>query len=135
MRQEIMANQGSIQKIESIPEHIREVYKTVWEMSQKILLDMAADRGPFVCQSQSQNVFFANPTCEMMDAYHFYAWSRGLKTGMYYLRTKPSSEALQMSLREDKFKEMKSKSGNSVIEKKKKFVCVGDDGTCVPCSS
>jgi ribonucleoside-diphosphate reductase alpha chain len=88
IRTQIIANNGSIQNVREIPEKIREVYKTVWEIPQKTLIDMAADRAPFICQSQSLNLFLSEPTYAKISSMHMYAWKKGLKTGCYYLRTK-----------------------------------------------
>jgi ribonucleoside-diphosphate reductase alpha chain len=90
----LIANRGSVQGIEAIPEDIREVYKTVWEMKQKDIIDMSADRGAFICQSQSLNLFVENCNPAKLTSAHFYAWKKGLKTGMYYLRTKAATEAI-----------------------------------------
>ena len=88
MKQEIISNNGSVQNIEAIPEAIKSRYKTAWEIPQKILIDMAAARGAFICQSQSLNLFVAEPTYAKLTSMHFYGWKKGLKTGCYYLRTK-----------------------------------------------
>jgi ribonucleoside-diphosphate reductase alpha subunit len=88
MKQEIISNNGSVQNIEAIPEAIKSRYKTAWEIPQKILIDMAATRGAFICQSQSLNLFVAEPTYAKLTSMHFYGWKKGLKTGCYYLRTK-----------------------------------------------
>jgi ribonucleoside-diphosphate reductase alpha subunit len=88
LKQKIVAANGSIQAIEEIPEAVRERYKTSWELSQKIMIDFAAARGPFICQSQSLNLFVADPVYAKLTSMHFYAWKQGLKTGCYYLRTK-----------------------------------------------
>jgi ribonucleoside-diphosphate reductase alpha chain len=98
MKNRIMAANGSVQQIDEIPEEIREVFKTAWEIKQKSILDMAADRGAFICQSQSMNVFMAEPTFSKLSSMHFYAWKKGLKTGMYYLRTKPAVNAIQFTV-------------------------------------
>jgi ribonucleoside-diphosphate reductase alpha chain len=90
----LIANRGSVQGIEAIPEDIREVYRTVWEMKQKDIIDMSADRGAFICQSQSLNLFIENCNPAKLTSAHFYAWRKGLKTGMYYLRTKAAVEAI-----------------------------------------
>lgn len=90
----LIANRGSVQGIEAIPENIREVYRTVWEMKQKDVIDMSADRGAFICQSQSLNLFIENCNPAKLTSAHFYAWKKGLKTGMYYLRTKAATEAI-----------------------------------------
>ena len=89
---------GSVQSIIDIPVNIKELYKTVWEMSQKIIIDMAADRGVFIDQSQSMNLFVESPTLSKLSSMHFYAWKAGLKTGMYYLRSKAKARPQQFSL-------------------------------------
>lgn len=91
--QEILRSQGSVKTITELPADVRNVYKTCWELKAPVLVDMAAGRAPFICQSQSFNCFMAVPTFEKLTAYHFYAWKKGLKTGMYYLRSKPVAEA------------------------------------------
>ena len=89
---------GSIQNIVDIPEEIKKLYKTVWEISQKVIIDMAADRGVFVDQSQSMNLFIENPSVSKLSSMHMYAWKSGLKTGMYYLRSKAKAKPIQYSL-------------------------------------
>lgn len=98
LKDAILARDGSIQTVPGIPDDIKALYKTAWELSQRTLIDMAADRGPFVCQSQSLNVFVADPTFKRLTSMHFHAWRRGLKTGMYYLRTKPAARAVQVTV-------------------------------------
>jgi ribonucleoside-diphosphate reductase alpha chain len=88
MKQQIVVNNGSIQALEKIPAEVRARYKTTWEIPQKVLIDMAADRGAFICQSQSLNLFVADPNYAKLTSMHFYGWKKGLKTGCYYLRTK-----------------------------------------------
>ena len=98
MREAIMAANGSVQGIEDIPAEIRAIYKTAYEISQKVILDMAADRGAFICQSQSLNVFMEAPTFAKLSSMHFYAWQKGLKTGMYYLRSKAATDPIKFTL-------------------------------------
>jgi ribonucleoside-diphosphate reductase subunit M1 len=98
MKNRIIANNGSIQAIPEIPADVKAIYKTVWEISQKKVLDLAADRGAFICQSQSLNVHLQAPTAGQLTSMHFYGWKRGLKTGMYYLRTRPAAQAIQFTL-------------------------------------
>ncbi|MDX1333769.1 MAG: ribonucleoside-diphosphate reductase subunit alpha, partial [Robiginitalea sp.] len=98
MRNEIIASNGSIQHIERIPEDIKKLYKTVWEISQKAVIDMAADRGAYICQSQSMNIHLKDANFGKMTSMHFYAWKSGLKTGMYYLRTKAAVDAIKFTL-------------------------------------
>jgi len=88
MKQQIIAQNGSVQGIDQIPDHIQALYKTSWEIKQKTLIDMAAARGAFICQSQSLNLFVADPNYAKLTSMHFYAWKKGLKTGIYYLRTR-----------------------------------------------
>jgi ribonucleoside-diphosphate reductase alpha chain len=93
-----MMHNGSVQKIGEIPGHIREIYKTVWEIKQRTIIDMAAERGAYICQSQSLNLFVDSPNAARLTSMHFYAWKKGLKTGMYYLRTKAASQAVQFTV-------------------------------------
>ena len=102
---QIMANGGSIQKIQGLPRESKDIFKTVWEIKQKCLIDMAADRGAFVCQSQSLNMFVANPTKAILTSMHFYGWKRGLKTGMYYLRSRPKVDAIQFTVNQAQLEE------------------------------
>ena len=98
IRNRIIADNGSIQNVPEIPQRIRDVYKTVWEIPQRVILDMAADRAPFICQSQSLNIHIADPTSKKLTSMHFYAWKKGLKTGMYYLRTRPKADAIKFTV-------------------------------------
>ena len=98
MKQKIIAHGGSIQNVPGIPDNIKALYKTVWEISQKVILDMAADRGAFVCQSQSLNVHLSAPSFGQLTSMHFYGWKKGLKTGSYYLRTRPAASAIQFTV-------------------------------------
>ena len=98
MKNRIIQHNGSVQQIEEIPADIKEIYKTVWEIKQRALIDMAADRGAYICQSQSLNLFIDAPSASKLTSMHFYAWKKGLKTGMYYLRTKAASQAVQFTV-------------------------------------
>jgi ribonucleoside-diphosphate reductase alpha subunit len=98
VRTQIIANNGSIQGMTELPEDIRELYKTVWEIPMKTLINLARDRAPFICQSQSLNLFLAEPTPSKVSSMHFYAWKAGLKTGCYYLRTKAAAKAQQFTV-------------------------------------
>uniref|UniRef100_A0A2A4IZ66 Ribonucleoside-diphosphate reductase n=1 Tax=Heliothis virescens TaxID=7102 RepID=A0A2A4IZ66_HELVI len=104
MKNLIIHNNGSIQNIEAIPKDIRDLYKTVWEVSVKTTIQMAADRGAFIDQSQSFNIHVAEPNYGKLTSIHFYAWKMGLKTGMYYLRTKPAANAIQFTVDKSKVK-------------------------------
>jgi ribonucleoside-diphosphate reductase alpha chain len=102
LKQEIMRNNGSIQNIESIPQDLKELYKTVWEMSMKDIIDMSRQRGYFIDQSQSLNLFMQDANYAKLTSMHFYAWKSGLKTGMYYLRTKAAVDAIKFTLNNEK---------------------------------
>ncbi|CAM4021950.1 MULTISPECIES: ribonucleoside-diphosphate reductase subunit alpha [Flavobacterium] len=105
LKQEVMRNNGSIQNIDNIPQEIKDLYKTVWEMSMKDIIDMSRQRGYFIDQSQSLNLFMEGATMAKLTSMHFYAWKSGLKTGMYYLRTKSAVDAIKFTLNNDKKKE------------------------------
>lgn len=113
----IIRDQGSIQGLQGVPDDMKRRYRTVWEIPQKLIIDMAAERGPFVCQSQSMNLHIEDPTVNKLSSMHMYAWKKGLKTGMYYLRTRPKARAIQFTL-----------------EPEAPLVCRKENG-CVMCSS
>ena len=98
VRHSIIASNGSVQSIACIPDDIKRVYKTAWEMSMRSLIDMSADRAPYVDQSQSLNMFVAEPSHQKLTSMHFHAWRSGLKTGMYYLRTRAAAEAVKVAI-------------------------------------
>ena len=98
LKSKLMASNGSVQDIPEVPQDIKELYKTVWEIKQRAIIDMAADRGAFICQSQSLNVFIQNANFAKLSSMHFYAWKKGLKTGMYYLRTKAAVDAIKFTV-------------------------------------
>lgn len=98
MKNQLIVANGSVQNIASIPQNIKDIYKTVWEISQKTIIDMAADRGAFICQSQSLNIHLQDPNFAKLTSMHFYAWKKGLKTGMYYLRTKSAADAIKFTI-------------------------------------
>ena len=98
IKDEIIRNNGSVQNITSIPLEIRLRYRTVWEISMKSIIEMSADRGPYICQSQSMNLFLAEPSLGKVNSMHFYAWESGLKTGMYYLRSKPAGQSKKITI-------------------------------------
>uniref|UniRef100_A0A915KYT4 Ribonucleoside-diphosphate reductase n=1 Tax=Romanomermis culicivorax TaxID=13658 RepID=A0A915KYT4_ROMCU len=109
LKNEIIANRGSVQNIQEIPHNLKDLYKTVWEIKQKIIIDMAADRGAFIDQSQSLNIHVAEPNYSTLTSMHFYGWKKGLKTGMYYLRTKPAAQAIQFTVDKTALKKKLSK--------------------------
>lgn len=122
MKDKLIVNNGSVQSIEEIPDDIKRKYKTVWEISQKHIINQAADRGAYIDQSQSMNLFMEDATYKKLTNMHFYAWKKGLKTGMYYLRTKAKAKIQQFSIDANKTK------SNFQDEK-------ADDGECVMCSA
>lgn len=135
MRQNLMRDNGSVQNL-NVPTNIKLLYKTVWEMSMKNIIDMSADRGAFIDQSQSLNLFMAQPTENKVTSMHFYAWQKGLKTGMYYLRTKPAVDAKKFTL--DPIKEEANESMNAgdfraMIERSRNAAESGED--CLMCGS
>lgn len=105
MRQKLIASNGSVQNIPEIPQNIKDIYKTVWEISQKVIIDMSADRGAYICQSQSLNIHITNPNFGKLTSMHFYAWKKGLKTGMYYLRSTAAADAIKFTLDKSAIKE------------------------------
>ena len=98
MRQKLMQSNGSVQNINEIPQYIKDLYKTAWEISQKAIIEQAADRGAYICQSQSLNIFMENANFGKLTSMHFYGWKKGLKTGMYYLRTKAATDAIKFTV-------------------------------------
>jgi ribonucleotide reductase alpha subunit len=113
IKNNIIANKGSIQQLTTLPEHIRNKYKIVWEIPMKHLIDMAADRGPFICQSQSLNLWMEDPVYNKLTSMHFYAWEKGLKTGIYYLRRKAKHQAQQFTIEPEK----------KVVEEEQEEIC------------
>lgn len=117
LKQEIMRHNGSVQNIEAIPQDIKDLYKTVWEMSMKDIIDMSRQRGYFIDQSQSLNLFMEGATYAKLTSMHFYAWQSGLKTGMYYLRTKSAVDAIKFTLNNDKKEEPIEVKPQAVVQK------------------
>ncbi|KAJ7108496.1 ribonucleotide reductase [Mycena epipterygia] len=117
MKNMIIAHHGSVQNIPTIPDDVKAIYKTVWEISQKKILELSADRGAFICQSQSLNVHLQAPTLGQLTSMHFYGWKRGLKTGMYYLRTKPAAQAIQFTVDQSILNDAKVQNANAKATK------------------
>jgi ribonucleoside-diphosphate reductase alpha chain len=146
MKNRIIAANGSIQKINEIPADLKELYKTVWEIKQRNLIDMAADRGAFICQSQSLNLFVDSPSASKLTSMHFYGWKKGLKTGMYYLRSQAATQAVQFTIEKQGSQEMApvipqipaaEENKNNVDDIDTDFTgptCTMEDG-CVSCGS
>ena len=116
LKQEIIRANGSIQDIDVIPDNLKEIYKTVWEMSMKDIIDMSAERGYFIDQSQSLNLFMENANIGKLTSMHFYAWEKGLKTGMYYLRTKAASDAIKFTVQKQSKGELQPVTESSQTE-------------------
>ncbi|MFD1553155.1 ribonucleoside-diphosphate reductase subunit alpha [Putridiphycobacter roseus] len=132
MKNTLMASNGSIQNIDIIPDDIKALYKTAWEISQKVIIDLAADRGAFICQSQSLNLFMENANFAKLTSMHFYGWEKGLKTGMYYLRTKAATDAVKFTL--EKAKEVVPVA-KTEEERMEEIACSLDDpDSCEMCS-
>lgn len=130
MRNEIIASNGSIQSIERIPEDLKSLYKTVWEISQKSVIDHAAGRGPYIDQGQSMNVHMQEPNFGKLSSMHFYAWKAGLKTGMYYLRTRAAVNAVQFTVKNNQ------KAKPTQEEAQAQMVCsIDNPDDCVMCGS
>ena len=131
MKDRLMEANGSIQKIKEIPENIKLLYRTVWEISQKSVIDMAADRGAYICQSQSMNIHMEDATFGKLTSMHFHAWKKGLKTGLYYLRTKAAADAIKFTIVKDEKKSIEEK------EKEKEAIqcSVDNKDDCEMCGS
>jgi ribonucleoside-diphosphate reductase alpha chain len=133
MKNRLMASNGSIQGFEEVPQDIRELYKTAWEIKQKAILDLAADRGAFICQSQSMNIFMQEANFGKLTSMHFYAWEKGLKTGMYYLRTKSAADAIKFTVDAELMREQKEKERDVAFAE---IACsIDDPDGCVMCGS
>jgi len=132
MRQKIMAANGSVQHIPEIPARLKELYKTAWEISQKAIIEQAADRGAFICQSQSLNIFMEQANFGKLTSMHFYGWEKGLKTGMYYLRTKAATDAIKFTIDKSVVEEPSSKS---IEEEQAAIACsLENPDSCEMCS-
>jgi len=137
MKNKLIAANGSVQGIKEVPENLKALYKTAWEISQKVIIDMAADRGAFIDQSQSLNIFMENANFKKMSSMHFYGWKSGLKTGMYYLRTKAATDAIKFTV-DKKYKEVVpvAKTEEERQEDEEAMACSIDNGDdCDMCGS
>ncbi|XP_046388894.1 ribonucleoside-diphosphate reductase large subunit [Ischnura elegans] len=140
MKNEIIANGGSIQNVSGIPENLKLLYRTCWEIPQKSIIEMAVDRGAYIDQSQSLNIHIAEPNYGKLTSMHFYAWKSGLKTGMYYLRTKPAATAIQFTVDKSKLQKAVTNGVNGTEAKKtenmKAMVCsLENKDECLMCGS
>lgn len=139
MKHRLMAANGSVQNIPGIPDHIKMLYRTVWELSQKAIIDMAADRGAYICQSQSMNLFVENANFSKLTSMHFYAWQKGLKTGMYYLRSKAAVDPIKFTVKQDaqsvpaaNAAELEQAAAEEAVFPQ---ACSLDDPDCLACSA
>lgn len=147
LKEKIISANGSIQNINEIPSDLKELYKTVWEIKQKVIIDMAADRGAYIDQSQSLNLFIQAPTTSKLTSMHFYTWKKGLKTGMYYLRSQAAAQAVQFSVQKQAEPQMAAVNSQAapgvdeispvdVPEEMIGGACILDeDGGCISCSA
>jgi ribonucleoside-diphosphate reductase alpha chain len=138
LKQKLMAANGSVQNIPEVPADLKALYKTVYEISQKTIIDQAADRGAFICQSQSLNLFVENPNFGKLTSMHFYAWQKGLKTGMYYLRSKAAVDPIKFTLdaqhQRIKAQEVTPMEEQEVMNVAEGAVCTMEEG-CLMCGS
>merc|ERR1711878_120053 len=144
LRMQLIAHNGSVQKLD-LPEDLRELYETVWEIKQRIVLDMAADRGAYIDQSQSLNIHMVDATTAKLSSMHFHGWQLGLKTGMYYLRTKVAVDAIKFTVEVDKMKQasVSAVNGEPIVENKtnqeqraiEELKASGPKYACIGCSS
>ena len=123
MRDKIILENGSVQNIIDFPDDLKEIYKTVWETSQRTVIDMAADRAPFIDQTQSMNLWLANPTFGQVSSMHMYTWKKGLKTGMYYLRSRSAVDAVKVTVSSEKVQRDKFVNNDN------------EDDDCLECSA
>ncbi len=135
MKQRLIAANGSVQAIDEIPQELKDLYKTVWEISQKVIIDMAADRGAYICQSQSMNLFVESPNFKKLTSMHFYAWQKGLKTGMYYLRSKAAVDPIKFTLDKKHQRKFAGSKKEAVAVVEEGAACNLDDPDCLMCGA
>merc|ERR1719509_294322 len=136
MKDKLIASNGSVQKIDEIPQDIKELYKTVWEYSQKNLIEMAADRGAFIDQSQSFNVHMTNCSTGKLTSMHFCGWKAGLKTGMYYLRSKAATDAIKFTVNQAALdKDAAKKRAAAAMQKMTDAAAKAEEQECVNCGA
>ncbi len=120
LKNKLLAANGSVQNIDEIPDNLKALYKTAWELSQRVVVDMSADRGAYICQSQSLNVFMENANYGKLTSMHFYAWEKGLKTGMYYLRTKAATDAIKFTVNKEQLQKPAAEVTINTVEAEQK---------------
>ena len=137
LKNQIIQNNGSLQKVSSIPDHIKNLYKTVWEIKQKNIIDMAADRGIYIDQSQSLNIHMSNASHTKLTSMHFYGWKKGLKTGMYYLRTQSAADSIKFTIDKEQLEKIKNEEEKQqkILEQAKTFCDIKkEEEECTMCS-
>lgn len=133
IKNELVAHNGSVQNIEKIPAELKKLYKTVWEIPQKQLLNLAVARGPYICQSQSLNLYMPDPEHKKMTAMHFYGWEKGLKTGQYYLRSRPARDAIKFTVNMEALLEAaEKKDPNAILQALEKVEKIKEEKTKKP---
>lgn len=136
MKNRLIAANGSVQNLPGIPQHLKDLYKTVWEISQKTVIDMAADRGAYICQSQSMNLFLQEPNFGKLTSMHFYSWKKGLKTGIYYLRSKAATSAIQFTVDKSQLENPTAKPVDAKKQNQDAIACSLDNpDDCEMCGS
>mgnify|MGYP001136514363 CR=1 FL=1 len=134
MKDTILLNEGSVQNIPEIPDELKVIYKTVWEIKQRALIDLSIQRGPFICQSQSLNIFMEEPDFKKLSSMHFYGWANGLKTGSYYLRTRPRVKTQQFTI-DPSLVRAKTDNKERLAQEETTVAVDDDDGVCLTCSA
>nr|MBI1228972.1 ribonucleoside-diphosphate reductase subunit alpha [Cytophagales bacterium] len=136
MKNRLIAANGSVQNLPDVPQNLKDLYKTVWEISQKTVIDMAADRGAYICQSQSMNLFLQEPNFGKLTSMHFYAWKNGLKTGIYYLRSKAATSAIQFTVDKSQLENPAAKPVDAKKQNQEAIACSLDNpDDCEMCGS
>lgn len=136
MKNRLIAANGSVQNLPDIPQNLKDLYKTVWEISQKTVIDMAADRGAYICQSQSMNLFLQEPNFGKLTSMHFYSWKKGLKTGIYYLRSKAATSAIQFTVDKSQLENPVAKPADAKKQNQEAIACSLDNpDECEMCGS
>jgi ribonucleoside-diphosphate reductase alpha subunit len=135
LKDNIIKNNGSVQQIVDLPDELRELYKTSWEVSMRRVIDMAAERGAFIDQSQSLNLWVEDPNYKNLTSMHFYSWKKGLKTGIYYLRRKPKHQPQQFTIAPEENQQTDEQNEEDEKKNIQKYVCNPEDGVCLMCSS
>merc|ERR1719420_1906525 len=135
MKDKLIAATGSVQNIPEIPDNIKQIYKTVWEYSQKDLIDMSADRGPFIDQSQSFNVHMTNVSSAKLTSMHFYGWKKGLKTGMYYLRSQAAADAIKFTVDQEALEKDAKAKAEEQLDKLAAQSKKREEEECVNCGA